>query len=216
MAHRRGGRTPAGAGFGARVVGIESTFEAGDFLGLIGIAAAVAWVLSMVAAARAIGLPAGRGRPAGETFPRVAMAVAALTLVAGPALAVIQSAFANPAQADVMPLSPGAVGGGLTSVVTVSTVLPAVTLFAPLLIIGAIAFGAAGTSLIRTQSRPASVQRSPGPARSIVCGRQPRSQSMPEQYRSILDIRALEAAAAGGRPLMWLAALVALAFAVTR
>jgi hypothetical protein len=39
---------------------------------------------------------------------------------------------------------------------------------------------------------------------------------LPEQYRSILDLRALEAAAVGGRPLIWLASLAALAFAVTR
>ena len=43
-----------------------------------------------------------------------------------------------------------------------------------------------------------------------------RSLTVPEQYRSILDIRELEQAAAGGRPVLWLAALAALAFAVTR
>src|ERR1700704_629481 len=89
---------PPGLAFGARIVGIESTFEAGDFFGLIGVAGTVVWVLWMVAGARATGLPAGRGRPANETFPRVAMTVAALTLAAGPALAAIQAALANPAQ----------------------------------------------------------------------------------------------------------------------
>jgi hypothetical protein len=39
---------------------------------------------------------------------------------------------------------------------------------------------------------------------------------VPEQYRSILNLRELELAAAGGRPVLWLFALVALAFAVTR
>jgi hypothetical protein len=43
-----------------------------------------------------------------------------------------------------------------------------------------------------------------------------RAARVPEQYRSILDPRALERAAAGGRPLLWLAGLVALAFAVNR
>src|SRR4029077_13516521 len=111
---------PPALGFGARIVGIESTFEAGDFFGFIGVAGAIVWVLWMVAGARATGLPARRGRPAAETFPRVAMGVAALTVVAGPAMAVIQAAFANPAQADVMPLPPGSVSGGLTSMVTVT------------------------------------------------------------------------------------------------
>src|SRR6202165_2892628 len=72
---------PPALGFGTSIVGIERTFEAGDFFGFIGIVAAIGWVLWMVAGARATGLPSGRGRPTLESFPRVAMAVAALTLV---------------------------------------------------------------------------------------------------------------------------------------
>ena len=206
---------PPALGFGARILGIESTFEAGDFFGFIGVAASIAWVVWMVAGARATGLPAGRGRPATETSPRVAMAVAALTLVAGPALAVIQSTYANPAQADVMPFPAGAVSGGLTSMVTVSTVLPVVALFVPLLIIGVLAFGAATTSLIRTQPRPP-LFTFPWTGAIDRLRREVASASLPEQYRSLLDLRALESAAAGGRPLVWLASLAALAFAVTR
>jgi hypothetical protein len=143
------------------------------------------------------------------------MAVAALTLVAGPALALIQSALASPAQADVMPLSPGAVTGGLTSVVTVSTVLPVVALFVPLLIIGVLAFGAASTSLIKTQPRPA-LFSFPWAGALDRMRQAAASASLPEQYRSILDLRAFETAATGGRPLIWFASLAALAFAVTR
>src|SRR3984893_19489635 len=75
---------PPGLAFGARVVGLEATFEAGDLLGLLGIAGAATWVVSMMAAARSIGLPAGRGHSATETFPRVALGIAVLTIVAGP------------------------------------------------------------------------------------------------------------------------------------
>jgi hypothetical protein len=39
---------------------------------------------------------------------------------------------------------------------------------------------------------------------------------VPEQYRSIVGVAELEVAAAGGNPLLWLAALVALTVAVTR
>ena len=206
---------PPGLAFGARIVGLESTFEAGDFFGLIGVAGAMTWVLWMVAGARATGLPAGRGRPTGETFPRVAMTIAALTLAAGPALGVIQVAFANPAQANVMALPPGSASGGFTSVVTVTTVLPVVALFVPLLIIGLLVFGAANTGLIRTQQRPElfdlPAARAIARARSVVA-----SMAVPEQYRSILNPQSLEAAVAGGRPLLWLASLAALAFAVTR
>ena len=115
-----------------------------------------------------------------------------------------------------MPLLLGSLGGGLSSVVTVTTVLPVVVLFTPLLIIGVLAFGAANTALIRTQPRPPLLQiplaaTAMDRVRSVV-----RSATVPEQYRSLINVRALEVAAAGGRPVLWLASLAALAFAVTR
>jgi hypothetical protein len=108
-----------------------------------------------------------------------------------------------------------AVGVSLTSVVMVSTVLPAVPLFIPLLLIGAAAYMSVGDLGIRGQARPKlfalpaikAVQR----VRDVV-----RAARVPEQYRSIVGVAELEVAAAGGNPLFWLAALVALTFAVTR
>ncbi|HKW73036.1 MAG TPA: hypothetical protein VJQ08_09450 [Candidatus Dormibacteraeota bacterium] len=205
---------PPGISFGGRVIGIEATFEAGDLLGLIGIAGAAVWAVWMVGAARAIGLPGGRGHPANETFPRVAMAIALATLIAGPALALFQLGFASPVVAEVMPQSGIGVGGGVTSLVTVSSVLPVVSLLTPLLLIGVGIYLLSGSSAVRTQARPAifalptaGVER----VRAAIA-----TAAIPEQYRSILDLRELEAAAVGGRPVLWLAAVIALAFAVTR
>ena len=206
---------PPGIAFGARAIGIEATFEAGDFLGLIGVAAAAAWATWMVGGARAIGLPGGRGHPAAETFPRVSMLIAALTLISGPALAAIQFGFAAPVAAEVMPSSAGSLGGGLASVVTVSSVLPVVILFVPLLVIGVATYASTGTSPIRTQARPALFKLPVGSASGRVWAGI-RAATVPEQYRSILSVRELEAAAVGASPVLWLAALVALAFAVTR
>lgn len=228
---------PPGLAFGALVVAFAATFEAGDFLGLIGIAGAAVWILCMVAAARAIGLPAGRGHPAVETFPRTAMALAGLLLLAGPALPVVVTALALPAQADVMPRTAGLLGGGLISVATVQTDLPALTLFAPLLLLGAIAFGITGVFGGRRGSRrePATpagagpkvapAVKPPGrPAVFTIPGAAlprrwldaVRRATVPEQYRSMVNLRGLEKAAAGGRPVLWLATLVALAYAVNR
>ncbi len=224
---------PPGLAFGALVVAIAATFEAGDFMGLIGIAGAAVWILFMVAAARAVGLPAGRGHPAIETSPQTALALAAVLLVAGVALPVVVTLFALPAQADVMPRLAG-LGGGLLSVATVQTDLPALTLFAPLVLLAAIAYGITGGFGVPRAARrePASDPKAASTAKSAPA-RPPmfkvpgidapqrwlnavRRAAVPEEYRSIVNLRTLEKAAAGGRPVLWLATLVALAFAVNR
>ncbi len=206
---------PPGIAFAARALGIAATFEAGDFLGLIGVAAAATWATWMVGGARALGLPGGKGRPAAETFPRVSLVLALTSLVAGPLIAAVDVIFTEPVAAEVMQSSGGNVTGGITSVVTVSSVLPALTLLAPLLVFAAIAYWVAGTSTIRTQPR-AALFKVPASATAARARKAMRAATVPEQYRSLVDLRALEAAAAGGRPVLWLGALVALVFAVTR
>ena len=223
---------PPGLAFGALVVALAATFEAGDFMGLIGIAGAAVWILFMVAAARAIGLPAGRGHPAIETSPRTAMALAAILLVAGAALPVVVTLLAMPAQADAM--RSAGLGGGLVSVSTVQTELPALTLFAPLLLLGAIAYGlTGGFGAQRSPRREPAPDQKPGATSRSAPARPPvftipgtdapkrwvgavRKAAVPEQYRSVVNLRALEKAAAGGRPVLWLATLIALAYAVNR
>ncbi len=206
---------PPGLAFGVRVLGLEATFEAGNPMGLIGIAAAATWIVAIIAAARAVGLPAGRGHPASETEPRVAMGLAAVTVLAGPALGLVLSVLAAPAQALVMPAPAGVTIGSATSVVTVSTVLPALALFAPVLLLAVVAYFYGGPMAVRTQARePLFVL--PGAELLARFRKELRAATVPAQYRSLVDLRALEAAATGGGPLLWLAALVALAFAVTR
>jgi hypothetical protein len=205
---------PPGLAFGARVMGIEATFEAGDLLGLIGLAGAATWATWMVGGARAIGLPGGRGHPLVETFPTIALGIALLTLVAGPALALFGTGFANPVASEVMQGSASSLSGGFTNIVTVSSVLPVVTLLVPLLVFAAVAYGIAGTSAVRTQARPA-LFKVPAAASIASMRAALRSLAVPEQYRSILNVRELEMAAAGAHPVLWLGALIALGFAVT-
>jgi hypothetical protein len=206
---------PPGLAFGARVIGLEATFEAGNLLGLIGIAGAATWIVSLIAAARAIGLPAGRGHPIAETAPRVAMGLAAAIVIAGPAIGVLIASIALPAQGEVMPAPAGAPIGGMASIVSVSTVLPAVALFAPVLVLAVAAYIAAGPIVVHPEARPPLFAL---PA-ALLWARlrdRVRKVAVPANYRSLVDLRALEAAATGGGPLLWLAALVALAFAVSR
>jgi hypothetical protein len=206
---------PPGVSFGARVLGIEATFEAGEYLGLIGVAGMATWATWMAGGARAIGLPAGRGHPVAETFPRVSMLIALLTLAAGPAIAALKVGFADPVASEVMPSASATLAGGLLNVVTVSSVLPAVTLLAPLLVFGVAVYAISGTSTIKTQARPA-LFRVPAAATAARVRELLRAAAVPEQYRSLLNVRELERAATGGRPVLWLGALIALGFAVTR
>lgn len=205
---------PPGLAFGSRVLGVEATFEAGDFLGLIGLVGMASWAIWVVASARAIGL-APSSAAVQHVYPRVAAAIALLTIVAGPALAAVKAALADPVAADVMRPGAGALATRLTDVVTTTTVLPAFALFLPLLLIGVLAYPGIGASQIVPEPRPAVLTlRPPGwwtQARELA-----RAARVPEQYRSLYNPRELELAAGKGRPFLWLAALVALAFAVTR
>jgi len=206
---------PPSVTFGARVLGIEATFEAGDFLGLIGIAAAITWVVWVVAGARAIGLPGGRGHPAAETFPLVATSIALLTLIGGPALALLQSGFANPVAGEVMRSTAGSLSGGLTAIGTTSSLLPVVTLFTPLLVMAVVVYLVTNTRAIRTQARPALFPIPPTPIGERIRVAL-RGAAVPEEYRTVFSFRELEAAAARGNPIVWIVALAALGFAVTR
>ena len=84
-----------------------------------------------------------------------------------------------------------------------------------MLLLAVIAYFYGGPMAVRTQARePIFVL--PGTELFARFRKELRAATVPAQYRSLVDLRALEAAATGGGPLLWLAALVALAFAVTR
>lgn len=205
---------PPGIGFGSRVLGVEAAFEGGDFTGLIGLVGMVSWAIWVVASARAAGLEPGTA-PSQAVYPRIAAGIALLTIVAGPALSALVFGIGDPVVAEVLRPATVAVGDRFSTLVTTSTILPAVALFLPLLLIGALAYPGIGAAHLSPQPRPA-VLRLVAPrwwwrVREIAL-----AASIPEQYRSLLSPKELELAAAAGGPLLWLAALVALAFAVTR
>jgi hypothetical protein len=78
-----------------------------------------------------------------------------------------------------------------------------------------VAYLLAGTKTIRSQARPA-LFVSPVADLAARARKAFGSAAVPEQYRTILSLRGLEAAIAGANPVVWLGALVALGFAVTR
>lgn len=207
---------PPGLVFGGRILGLAAAFEAGNAFGLVGVAGAATWLLGAAAAARSVGLPAGRRRLVPAALAIVAAILGALVVAAGPALAALTS-LATDAVAGVMSQPAGGAAQDATSIVTVSTVIPAVALLGPMLLLGAVA-------LLLSQPRPATATaESRAPLFSMAwadsaAGMWERAKgwSVPDQYRSLLSASALERAATSARPALWLASLVALAIAVAR
>jgi hypothetical protein len=207
---------PPSLAFGGRLLGLGAAFEAGGAMGVIGLAGVATWLLAAAAAARSVGLAAGRGRPAAETFPRVAAVLGAVAVAAGPALGLVFAAGAA-AVSDVISTQGLGLGNSVVSVATVSTVIPVIGLLGPLLIVGAvaIAFARPVPAIARTGARPP-LFKLYGAAIAARVAEEVRKAAVPSEYRSLFNPRALETAAAGGTPVLWLASLVALAFAVTR
>ena len=107
-------------------------------------------------------------------------------------------------------------GAGLAGTAAVAAVPTFdLALLVPLLVFGATAFAISGTAAIRTQPRPAAFEV-PAAALAGRVSELLRTATVPEQYRTLFNLRGLEVAAAGGRPVLWLGALIALGFAVTR
>ena len=207
---------PPGLAFGGRVLGLADAFETGNAFGLVAVAGAATWLVAAAAAARSVGLHAGRRRQASDVLALVAAVLGVAVLAAGPAVAAVAS-ITSDAIASVMPLPAGGLAPDALSIITVSTTLPALALFGPLLLLGAaaVALSKPGPVTSAAQSK-APLFEVPGAAAAIRVRDQVRSWTIPEQYRSLFDPAALERLAVGGRPALWLASLVALAVAVSR
>ena len=207
---------PPGLAFGGRVLALAAAFETGNAFGLVAVAGAAIWLLAAAAAARSVGLGAGRRRQVPEGLAMVAAVLGAAVIAAGPTVAAIAS-LTSDAIAGVMSLPTGGLGPDASSIVTVSAVVPAVALFGPLLVLGAaaVAFSKPGVATSSAQSKdPLFV--APGASAMSALVERARALTVPDQYRSLFNPTALEIVAAGGRPALWLAALVALVIAVAR
>lgn len=205
---------PPGLAFGGRLLGLADAIENGNAFGLVAVAGAATWLVAAAAAARSVSLPAGRRRQASDALALVAAVLGVIVLASGPVLAALAS-ITSDAIAGVMTLPVGGLAPDPLSIITVSTRLPAAALFGPVLLLGAaaVAFSKPGPSTSVAQSR-APLFAVPGAAAVVGLRERLRALTIPEQFRSLFDPAALEVVAAGGRPALWLAALVALAVSV--
>ena len=207
---------PPGLVFGGRILALAAAFEAGNAFGLVGVAGAATWLLGGAAAARSVGLPAGRRRQVPAMLAIAAAVLGAVVVASGPALAALTS-LATGAVAGVISLPAGGVGADATSIVTVSAVIPAVALLGPALVlgVGALLLSQPGPATATAESRAPLFSMAWAVAAAGLWDRV-KGWSVPEQYRSLFSASALERAATSARPALWLASLVALALAVAR
>jgi len=208
--------------FGGRLLAIQAAVEAGDVFAFLGLAGALSWLLGLAAAARLPGLSNEgddervRGRLG--TYAGLALAV-----LGGLAVGVLETLLALPVAAEAIGSPAAAVSGGYLAVVTASGGWAAFTLGGPLLLLAALVTFLSRPAWRLWPGRPAALRPPPPPffrlpAVRLARGRAraPSSLRLPDQYRSLMDPSALEAAVAGSRPWLWGAITLALIIAVTR
>jgi hypothetical protein len=126
-----------------------------------------------------------------------------------------------PATAEVLQVTPDAVGGGAVAVLTTAGAWAAVGLGGPLLLLAILP--ALGARRAATAAPASASGGAPAPLFTIPGADRPRrlaawlaARRVPEQYRSLVNPRAVEAAMGRGQPLLWAVLLLALAVAVNR
>lgn len=212
---------PPALTFVAPLLAVQAAIEAGDAWAFLGIALALAWLVSAAAAARALRLPGrGRGAESCQSVPGAALAGVAI-LVGGVLAGVLVGTVAVPATAEVMTFPVGAVAGGPLAVSTLSGSWAAVALGAPAALVLVAVLGAGLVSGASPVPNIAVVVPPPffhvpwrGYPERLVDGL--FGLRIPDEYRSLLDPRSIESAMARGQPVLWAVLLLALAIAVNR
>jgi hypothetical protein len=209
---------PPAATFAARALTVQAGIEAGDGWAFLAVAAAVAWLLTFAGAARALRLPVlGHGAEGGGSAAGAGLA-ALILLAGGAGLGLVASRICVPATAEVMEIAPGVIGGDGVAVLTSAGAWAAVALGAPLLLLAALAALASrgAAALAVTGDPPGPLLPAPLGDRLARLRTRLAGVAVPEQYRSLVNPRAIEAAMGRGQPLLWAVLLLALAVAVNR
>jgi hypothetical protein len=207
--------------FGGRLLAVQAGVEEGGPFGFLVLVATAAWLLALASGAR---LP--RIFEADEPVRGLGRAGVylglALALIGGAGIGVLETLLAIPVAAEAIGSPASAVTGGYTAVVTASGGWPALTLSVPLLLLAVGAALVSRSVWSRWPARPVALEPPP-PFLALPTSRLEAHRSglgrglhLPEQYRSLVNPAALEAAAATGRPWFWGAVTLALIIAVTR
>lgn len=194
------GGLPPGLGFVARLLAAQALLESDQGTAILLLPAALAWVLWVVAALRAVSLPLG-----GAATPRWALPVlGGVAAVAGAGAGLLVAGVAQPAVAAAgLGRAGPRLTAGLTGIEPASGGWPAL-LLGGLLIIAAAAAGFGGRSRLPAFAEP-------------LAPLLPRWRPHIEwRVPALPRLAAVEAALTGARPLLWVVVLVGLALVVTR
>jgi hypothetical protein len=203
---------PPGLVFGAHLLTVQATLEAGGQSGLWAIVVVVSWFLGYVAAVRAAGLPAG----AGAGSRRGTYAASALMVIGGAGLGAVSQLIALPAATELVRPQTLPITGGIGAVLTASGGFGALYLAIPLLVVFTVlAFLTRPLPESTPTGRPAVVVPVPARMRSALPS-VPRLAPLPEMIRDAIRVEALERAMALGHPWFWGAVVLVLVIAVTR
>lgn len=208
---------PPGIGFGVRLLTIEAGVEAGSGSGLLAALLGLAWLLELAAAARASRLPAALpGAVLGGSVPGT-LAGLVLILAGGAGLGLLSAGLTVPAAREVVPFAVNSITGTPYAVLSASGGWAAAALGVPVAALALLLLPA-----LRADVVPAR-RRVPDPFFSTPAASAPRrayewlaALRAPEQYRSLFNPRAVEAAMARGQPVLWVVLLLVLAVVVNR
>jgi hypothetical protein len=213
---------PPALTFVAMLLTIQAALEAGDAWAFLGVGLGLTWLVSGAAAARALRLPAfGRSAEPSQSLAGASLA-GGLILVGGALAGVLVAGISIPAVAEVMTFPVGAVTASPLLVATLSGAWPAIALGAPVIVL---TLAVVAASRLRPPPRAEIEQpASAGPPFFEVpwegfgqrLGDRLAGLKVPDQYRSLLDPAAVEAAMARGQPVLWAVLLLVLAVAVNR
>jgi hypothetical protein len=213
---------PPALTFVAMLLTIQAALEAGDAWAFLGVGLGLTWLVSGAAAARALRLPAfGRSAEPSQSLAGASLA-GALILFGGALAGVLVAGISIPAVAEVMTFPVGAVTASPVLVATLSGAWPAIALGAPVIVL---TLAVVAASRLRPPPRAEIEQpASAGPPFFEVpwegfgqrLGDRLAGLKVPDQYRSLLDPAAVEAAMARGQPVLWAVLLLVLAVAVNR
>jgi formate hydrogenlyase subunit 3/multisubunit Na+/H+ antiporter MnhD subunit len=213
---------PPSVVFGGRLLAIQAGVEAGGPSGFLALLGAASWLVALASSARLPRLLEADEGERGQGRAGVYLGLA-LGLGGGVGIGVLETLLALPVAAEAIGSPASAVTGGYTAVVTASGGWAAVTLGAPLLLLAAGAALVSRSVWARWPARPVALKPPPPPFLALPTSRlgarltgAGRGLRLPEQYRSLVNPAALEAAAATGRPWLWGAITMALIIAVTR